>query len=78
MGRSTLRNPTQTAIGLRIRERRTALGISQSALAERCGMHFTFVSSIERGERNISMSTLLRLAEGLQINPAEIVDGLKW
>ena len=48
------------------------------ALAEMCGMHFTFVSSVERGERNISVATLLRMAEGLGINPSVIVDGLRW
>lgn len=48
------------------------------ALAERIGLHFTFVSSVERGERNLSLSSLLRLAEGLELNPAELVDGLTW
>lgn len=48
------------------------------ALAERCGIHFTFVSSIERGERNISVSTLLRMAEGLDVDPAVLVTGLRW
>lgn len=48
------------------------------ALAEVIGLHFTFVSSVERGERNLSLSSLLRLAEGLQMNPAELVDGLRW
>lgn len=47
-------------------------------LAERIGLHFTFVSSIERGERNISLSSLLVLAEGLEINPSDLVDGLEW
>jgi len=48
------------------------------ALAERIGLHFTFVSSVERGERNLSLQSLLRLAEGLEMNPAELVDGLRW
>jgi transcriptional regulator with XRE-family HTH domain len=47
-------------------------------LAERIGLHFTFVSSVERGERNLSLSSLLRLAEGLEVNPAKLVDGLRW
>jgi transcriptional regulator with XRE-family HTH domain len=41
-------------------------------------LHFTFVSSVERGERNLSLASLLRLAEGLEVNPAVLVDGLKW
>jgi transcriptional regulator with XRE-family HTH domain len=48
------------------------------ALAERIGLHFTFVASVERGERNLSLSSLVRLAEGLEINPAVLVDGLRW
>jgi transcriptional regulator with XRE-family HTH domain len=48
------------------------------ALADRIGLHFTFVSSIERGERNLSLGSLLQLADGLQINPATLVDGLHW
>jgi len=54
------------------------LGLSQMALAEKIGLHFTFVSSVERGERNLSLQSLLRLAEGLEMNPAELVDGLRW
>jgi transcriptional regulator with XRE-family HTH domain len=63
---------------VRVRARREKLGLSQMALAERIGLHFTFVSSIERGERNLSLSSLLRLAAGLGTNPAKLVDGLKW
>lgn len=48
------------------------------ALADKIGLHFTFVSSVERGERNLSLASLLRLAEGLGINPAQLVDGLRW
>lgn len=78
MGRSAYRHPSQTTVGERVRTRRTELGLSQMALAERIGLHFTFVSSVERGERNLSLSSLLRLAEGLQVNPAALVDGLRW
>jgi hypothetical protein len=43
-----------------------------------CSRFFTFVSSVERGERNLSLASLLRLAEDLEMNPAELVDGLRW
>jgi transcriptional regulator with XRE-family HTH domain len=46
-------------------------------LAEKIGLHFSFVSSVERGERNLSLMSLLRLAEGLGCNPSELVDGLR-
>jgi transcriptional regulator with XRE-family HTH domain len=48
------------------------------ALADTIGLHFTFVGSVERGERNLSLSSLLRLAQGLELNPADLVDGLEW
>jgi transcriptional regulator with XRE-family HTH domain len=72
------RSPAQITLGDRVRERRLALGLSQMSLADRIGLHFTFVSSVERGERNLSLQSLLRLADGLQVNPAELVDGLHW
>lgn len=78
MGRTGRRHPAQIEVGRRARVRRTELGLSQMALAERIGLHFTFVSEVERGERNLSLSSLLRLAQGLEVNPAELVDGLTW
>ncbi|HVX20772.1 MAG TPA: helix-turn-helix transcriptional regulator [Acidimicrobiales bacterium] len=78
MPRRGVRTPAQIELGKRARQRRAQLQLSQMALAEVIGLHFTFVSSVERGERNLSLSSLLRLAEGLQMNPAELVDGLRW
>jgi transcriptional regulator with XRE-family HTH domain len=65
-------------LGRRARGRRTELGLSQMALADRIGLHFTFVSSVERGERNLSLSSILRLAEGLEMNAADLVEDLRW
>lgn len=50
--------------------------MSQIALAERSGLHFTFISSVERGERNLSLVSLLGVADGLGVDPAELVRGL--
>lgn len=73
MGRTGRQHPAQTTLGVRARARREELGLSHMALADRIGLHFT-----ERGERNLSPSSLLRLAEGLEINPAVLVDELTW
>lgn len=78
MGRTKKRHPAQTELGARVRKRRSELGLSQMAVADRIGLHFTFVSEVERGERNLSLASLLRLAEGLGVNPAVLVDGLRW
>jgi transcriptional regulator with XRE-family HTH domain len=64
-------------LGTRVRERRHALGLSQEALGEVSGLHWTFVGQVERGRRNISLHNLLRLAQALQVDPAELVKGLE-
>jgi len=46
------------------------------ALAEKTGLHLTFVSSVERGERNLSLLSLLLLYDGLEVNPAALLEGL--
>lgn len=77
MGRTTRRSAAQIELGDRVRARRVALGLSQMGLAERIGLHFTFVSEVERGTRNLSLESLLRLADGLDIDLAELVRGLQ-
>lgn len=63
--------------GQRIRARRERLGWSQMALADEVGLHFTYISSVERGERNISLQNIVRLAASLGVDPAVLVKGLK-
>jgi transcriptional regulator with XRE-family HTH domain len=53
------------------------LGWSQERLADGCGLHWSFVGQVERGRRNISLHNILKLAQGLGIDPAELVRGLK-
>jgi transcriptional regulator with XRE-family HTH domain len=63
-------------LGERIRTRRKALRISQEALADRSGLHWTFVGQVERGRRNLTFYNLLKLAAGLDIDAGELVRGL--
>lgn len=56
------------SFGQHIQELRKDIGISQAELAFRTGFHRTYVGMIERGERNITLSNLLRLAKGLNKN----------
>ncbi|HEX5736264.1 MAG TPA: helix-turn-helix transcriptional regulator [Blastocatellia bacterium] len=53
--------------GLAVRKRRNELGISQEGLAERAGLHRTYVADIERGIRNVSIENVEKLAIGLEI-----------
>jgi len=62
--------------GARLREHRTAAGLSQMALADLAGLHFTYVSSVERGERNISLENIVRLAAAVGADPGRLVTGL--
>ena len=55
-------------LGYRIRERRNALEMTQAELAEACGLHRTFIGSVERGERNLAIISLRRLAKALHVS----------
>lgn len=62
--------------GSTVRDRRKKLGWSQQRLAEEAGMHFTYVGGIERGERNVSLVNIVRLAQALDTDPGNLVRGL--
>lgn len=65
------------SFGERVRARRAELGKSQEQLAHDCGLHWTFVGQVERGKRNLSLHNILKIADGLQIDPADLVRGLR-
>jgi transcriptional regulator with XRE-family HTH domain len=50
---------------------RASRGLSQEALADRAGLHRTYVGSVERGERNIALENIHRLAEALDVPVAD-------
>lgn len=51
-----------------VRARRTRLGISQEELAERAGLHRTYVCDVERGARNVSLESIEKLARALEVS----------
>lgn len=59
-------NKLPILIGQAVRLRRRVLGLSQEELAWRAGLNRTYISDVERGSRNLSLSTLERLAEALK------------
>jgi transcriptional regulator with XRE-family HTH domain len=61
---------------MRIRELRLAKGISQEALADEAGVHRTYMGSVERGERNISLENIVRIAKGLRVRPHELLKNI--
>lgn len=61
------RDEDLSALGVRIRELRTQKGWSQEGFADRCGLDRTYVGGIERGERNVAVLNLLRIARTLEV-----------
>ena len=53
--------------GTNLSKYRTALGISQEAFADKCGMHRTYISAIECYRRSISLENVQRIADALHI-----------
>jgi transcriptional regulator with XRE-family HTH domain len=67
----------QKIIGERIKLHRNILGITQEELADRVNLHRTYISSVERGERNISTKNLLSICFEVEINLQKIFDDIK-
>jgi transcriptional regulator with XRE-family HTH domain len=60
-------------LGFRIRELRLARGLTQEQLGELCELHRTFIGSVERGERNVSILNLRLIAKVLRVTLAELL-----
>ena len=73
MGRTPARLPAAEEFGRRVRARRQALGWTQEDLAEATGLHWTYVGSVERGERNISLANIVKLAKALDVDPGRLM-----
>jgi len=76
VGRTRESSPLAHQFGQRVRARRTELGWSQEHLGELAGLHMTYVSSVERGERNVSLVNIVRLARALQVDAGTLLTGL--
>lgn len=64
--RAQPRSPEHAALGSAIQRMRKEAGLSQEELADLSGIHLTHIGGLERGVRNPSYTTLVRLARGLQ------------
>jgi transcriptional regulator with XRE-family HTH domain len=63
-------------VGTNIRRLRKSLGLSQEGLAELSGLHWTCVGSVERGERNVSVDNICRLADALGADVRDLFEPL--
>ena len=61
-------------VGQAIRTRRRQTGASQDSFADRIGMHRAYFSAIERGEKNVTLVTLRRIADGLDCSCSALLD----
>ena len=61
-------------IGRNIRIIRKQKKLTQEELAERSGLQYSFLAGVERGERNITVQTLEKIIEGLQVSPGVVFD----
>ena len=62
--------------GTRVRACRVHQGLTQEQVGARTGLHWSFVGQVERGQVNISLRNMVRLAQGLGINLAQLTDHL--
>lgn len=65
------------ALGQRIRELRTEQGYSQEGFADKCGVHRTFMGTIERGESNLSFQNILKVATTLGVSLSRLFEHLE-
>jgi transcriptional regulator with XRE-family HTH domain len=66
----------QTLFGKRIRELRIAQQLSQEELAAICNLDRTYISSIERGRRNVSLRNIAVLATSLGVSVSLLMEGI--
>ena len=71
------RKLTLESFGKLIAERRNLLGISQEEFAERADLDRTYISGLERGVRNPSLTAIVKVAKGFGITTEELLRGLE-
>jgi transcriptional regulator with XRE-family HTH domain len=70
-------NTAQEKLGHKIRELRIAIELSQEELADASGLHRTYIGSVERGERNISLQNIVAIARALSVSPSILFEGIE-
>lgn len=67
----------QFLFGQRLRQVRIEVGLSQEELAFRAGLDRTYISSVERGKRNISLTNICLIAKALGVKPSFLLEGVE-
>jgi transcriptional regulator with XRE-family HTH domain len=66
----------QRAVGRNLRVYRQTRGLSQEAFADEIGVHRTYMGGIERGERNLTLKSLERIADRLNLDPLALLQSV--
>jgi transcriptional regulator with XRE-family HTH domain len=60
-------------LGIAIRQARVTAGLSQEALSFECGLHRTYIGAVERGEKNLTLRNVWRIAQALKTTGAALL-----
>ena len=74
MSKKTTSSQARRLFASNLRGMRESLGLSQEALADASQLHRTYVGAVERGERNISIDNIDRLARALGVSPSKLLE----
>ncbi len=66
----------QIKFGENVKNQRKKMGYSREKLAELSGLHWTYIGSVERGERNISIQNIKKIADALNVKIADLFVGV--
>ena len=78
VSKSIKKSPLKTAFGKAVRKLRLEKKLSQEKLAELAGVHHNYISSVERGDRNVTLETICKLAKGLSSHPCALFHRLDY
>ncbi|WP_201724270.1 helix-turn-helix domain-containing protein [Bradyrhizobium centrolobii] len=70
----THKGPLRDILARNMRRLRAVRGLSQEALAYECGINRTYLSGVERSERNVSIDNIARIAKGLHVSASKLLE----
>jgi len=71
------RTDPRGVLGRAVRKRRRQLGLSQERLGEVADLHRTYIADVERGARNLSLLSIVKIARALGVSPSQLLRGVE-